>query len=683
MKKIIKSKLFKNYISLFLSLLSIEILFRILSTMPLQNWAMVRIFLGCHIIASVMAFLMQPLKEKTGKILSGILLFFITLYATLQVGFENYLGTYISLGASSQLGAVTDYIKDYFDSFHISFYLLFVPFFFFIIYKIKGEKLLFKNYFQEKDSFFDIRNRKKNLGLALVVLLVSCILYNCSLTIEFMQNALQLESTKTLFKNPSNSNISVNQFGITTFGLLDIKTTIFKPDEEDFSYFQKPEEEEKEITDNTRHIDDTDWIELDNNTTDKNYKTLNSYFLSQNISDKNEYTGVFKDKNIIVIMMESVNEIFIHPEYYPTFYKLYTEGWSFKNSYSPRNSCATGNNEMSGMTSLFTIYRKCTANDYRNNTYSQSIFNVFNKAGYQTSSFHNYTEHYYYRNTIHKNMGSGIYYGVEDLQIPYSNAYKEWPSDISLMEEAIKRIDTTKPFMSWFTTVTSHQPYGTSSEFGDKHLDLFKDTHYPIELKRYMSKLKELDLALERLLELLEEKEVLKDTVLVLFGDHYPYGLNNKDLNLVLSYNVNERNNVDKTPFVIYNSETTKKEFDAYTSYINILPTLANLFDLDYDPRLYMGEDILAPDYQNSYKNRVIFADGSWETKIGRYDATNGIMTYYGEEDYTEEEVIAYNKEINNKIKMSNLSIETNYFEYLKNGLSTYESSVSTKDLPS
>ena len=142
MKKIIKSKLFKNYISLFLSLLSIEILFRILSTMPLQNWAMVRIFLGCHIIASVMAFLMQPLKEKTGKILSGILLFFITLYATLQVGFENYLGTYISLGASSQLGAVTDYIKDYFDSFHISFYLLFVPFFFFIIYKIKFHLIL-------------------------------------------------------------------------------------------------------------------------------------------------------------------------------------------------------------------------------------------------------------------------------------------------------------------------------------------------------------------------------------------------------------------------------------------------------------------------------------------------------------------------------------------------------------
>ncbi len=682
MKNIVKSKLFKNYISFFLSILSIEILFRILSSMPLVNWAMVRIFLGCHSLALVLALLLQPLKEKAGKIVSSLLFFFITIYAMLQLGFENYLGTYISLGASSQLGAVSDYIKEFFSSFRLTFYTLLVPYLLYVIYKYVGEKHCFKAYYQEKDSFFEKRNRKKNVGIGIFVVLLSSFLYKGTLSVEFMQNALQLESTKTLFKNPSNTNISVNQFGVTTFGLLDIKTTLIQPKEEDISYFQKTEEE-KEITDLTRHIDDTDWKELDNNTTDKNYKLLNSYFMSQEITDKNEYTGAFKDKNVIVIMMESVNEIFIHPEYYPTFYKLYTEGWSFKNSYSPRNSCATGNNEMSGMTSLFTIYRKCTANDYRDNTYNQSIFNLFNKAGYQTSSFHNYTEHYYYRNTIHKNMGSGMYYGVEDLQIPYSNAYKEWPSDILLMEEAIKRIDTTKPFMTWLTTVTSHQPYGVSSEFGDKHLDLFKNTEYPIELKRYMSKLKELDLALERLLELLEEKEILKDTVLVLFGDHYPYGLDNKDLNLVLPYNVDERNNVDKTPFVIYNSEATKKEFDVYTSYINILPTLLNLFDLEYDPRLYMGEDILAPDYKNSYKNRVILADGSWETTIGRYDATNGIMTYYGKEDYTEEEVISYNKEINDKIKMSTLAITTNYFEYLQNGLSTYKTSLPTGNLPS
>lgn len=666
MKKITKNKLFKNFISFIFPFFSVELLFRILANMPLFDWAVIRIFLSCGILSLVISLLILPLKEKTGKKISIIFFFIITIYAILQAGFKNYLGVYISFGTSSQLGAVKEYIRDYFDSFNPFFYTIIIPFLFYCIYKIFFEKKVFKRYYYEMENILVKQQLKKDIKLLLFIILFSSFLYFLTLNVTFMQNSLQLESTKSLFKNPNNPNISVNQFGVTVFGILDIKTTLFPPNESEILYFEKKEEE---ITDYTRHLDDTKWIELNNNTTDVNYKTLNNYFLSREINSKNEYTGYFKDKNLIVIMMESVNEIFINPEYYPTFYKLYTEGWSFTNSYSPRNSCATGNNEMSGMTSLFSIYRTCTANNYKENIYPESIFGLYNQAGYTTSSFHNYTEQYYFRSTIHHNMGSSAYYGVEDLGIPYSDTYKEWPSDITLMEEAIKRIDSNNPFMAWITTVTSHQPYYTSSEYGDKHLHLFENTNYPLTLKRYMSKLKELDLALEHLLTLLQEKNVLDETVIVLFGDHYPYGLSNEDLSYVLPYNVNERNNVDKTPFVIYNTKEESRTFTEYTSYINILPTLANLFDLDHDPRLYMGEDILSPNYKTSYKNRVILADGSWETSSGRYDATNGVMTYFGEKTFTEEEIVSYNKEINDRIKMSNLAITTNYFKYLSDNL--------------
>ena len=70
---------------------------------------------------------------------------------------------------------------------------------------------------------------------------------------------------------------------------------------------------------------------------------------------------------------------------------------------------------MSGMIGLYSIYNTCTANEYKENTYFESIFNIFNKHDYYTFSAHNYTEHYYERSTIHANMGSTIYYGVEDL----------------------------------------------------------------------------------------------------------------------------------------------------------------------------------------------------------------------------------------------------------------------------
>ncbi len=650
-----------------MALFFLEILFRKLSNMPIFDWALFRIAISSSIIALGLSILLSFFKEKTGKIVSCLLLFVATIYALLQAGFINFLGVYISINTSSQFGAVTDYIFDYFKSFKPSYYLLLLPFLFFTIYKIFIERKVYGKIYLRENNRFQKRNTKKKSVVALFLILILGFIYSGTLTLDFMQNDLQLENNKALFKNPTNLNISMNQFGPTVFAYLDVKTTLFKP-EEDIIIFEPPETivDPPIETDYTRKIDDTLWQEVASKTTNANYKTLNSYFMNRPIANKNDYTGLFKDKNLIVIMMESVGEIFINPEYYPTFYKLYTEGWSFKNAYSPRNSCATMNNEMSGMISLYSIYKNCTANVYQKNKYSGSIFNLFNQAGYKTSSFHNYDETYYYRSNIHKNMGSGAYYGADELGIPYNNyVYAEWPSDISLMEEAMKRIDTNEPFMAWMTTVTAHQPYTTSSTYGDKYLDLFKDTNYTLAAKRYMSKLKELDLALEKLLSLLEENDILDDTVIVLYGDHYPYGLDKNSIKGVLGAEVLEKNNIEKTPFVIYNSEIEGKSFDVYTSYMNLLPTVANLFDMDYDPRYYMGEDILSEEYQNSYKNRIVFTDGSWENKVGWYNATNGAITYFGEKQYSKEEIMHYNKEINDMIKMSNLAITTNYFNYL------------------
>lgn len=667
-KKIIKNKVFKNAITLMIPLFILELLFRLFSGMAIFEWSVFRILLSTMSISLLVSCLTVIFKEKISSIISSIVLFISTVYAILQSGFYNFIGVYMSLGASSQLGAVQEYVKDYLGSFKPIFWLLLIPFILYVIYKFIFEEKVFPNYYKDEKSIFQKRDNLRCSGVCLILILIIHLFYHLTLTLPFMQNILQIEKNVDLYKKPENPNISVNQFGTTVFGLLDVKLALFKNNDSNYIDITHEEKESTEITDNSRIIDDTNWVNLQNETTNPNYKTLNNYFMNRTITDKNEYTGMFKGKNLIVIMMESVGEIFINPEYYPTFYKMYTEGFSFYNNYSPRNSCATGNNEMSGMVSLYSIYRTCTANDYKNNRYSESMFGLFNNAGYKTTSFHNYTEDYYYRSTIHKNMGSGAYFGVQDLGIDYTWEYKEWPSDILLMEKSFEHIDTTAPFMTWMTTVTSHQPYYVSSEMGDKYLDLFKDTNYSLGLKRYMSKLKELDLALDRLLQILAEKGILEDTVIVMYGDHYPYGLHDEDVQSIIP-NALEKNNIEKTPLVIYNKGMEGKSFSEYTSYINLVPTIANLFDLEYDPRLYVGEDILASTYKDSNKNRVVFADGSWENANALYNATNGTITYFGDKTYTNEEIISFNKDINNMIKMSNLAITTNYFAYLSDGL--------------
>lgn len=679
--KIFTNKVFKNYFTMMLALTFLELIFRLVMKLPILDWACLRIFLEVNIISLVLSTIFSFCGRILGDILSFVATLIFTIYAIGQAGFENYLGVYVSFGTSSQLGAVTDYFKDYLDSFNPKFWLMLIPvaamgiFYIFFerrFYIIERNEIIdFSDKFDslerkeqnEKERFKFRKKIAKNSKInAMVMAVVLGILFYLTLTLSFMQNDIQLKSTKSLLLNPDMPNIAVGQFGIASYGLLDIKSTLMPSSsttEESYDTYKKVEQVK---SDYTRYIDDTTWESLIKDETNSNYKTLSNYYISQKITDKNDYTGMFKDKNLIVIMMESTSTIAINQKYFPNLYKIYNEGWSWTNAYSPRNSCSTGNNEMSGMTSLYTINNTCTANIYKNNKYPESLFNLFKNAGYTTSSYHNYTEKYYARKTIHPNMGSDHYYGVTELGIPYSNAYKEWPSDVELMDKFLNITEDQDKFMAWITTVSSHQPYTQDSELGNLYLDMFKDTNYDMSLKRYLSKLKVLDNALGELLDGLKEQGKLDDTVIVLYGDHYPYGLTDSTINQYMDYDVSENNEVDRTPFVIYNSGLTATKHDEYTTYMNIVPTVANLFGLDYDPRLYAGTDLLSKDYVS----RAYFANGSWQDEKAYYNATTGKISLKDENNgYTAEEIQEINKQINEKIHMSNLAIKTNYFEYL------------------
>ena len=641
-KKIAKN----STIFLAIYIFTIEIMFKLLTNTFAWNYSLIRILISSLIFSIIINSILIFIKNiKFKKIILIIIASLITIYALAQLGFYNYLGNYTSLNTSSQLGKVTSYIGDYIHSFKYSYYTLFLPLSIYIIYVITKK---------EESKYL----RYRYVPVLLVTLIIS---YLITLSVGFMQNKFQYVSNEDLFLNPSLPNVAVNQFGVSVFGILDLKSKftnqgqISNMVDEEINY--------------EREIDDEEITELIKNETDSTLNSLNKYFFSRKITEKNDYTGKFKGKNVILILLESVNNVMINEKYFPTLYKLYNEGLTFTNNYSPRNNCSTGNNEFSALTSLFTINNTCTANEYRQNTYYESIFNLFKKEKYEANSFHNYTEKYYYRNDIHNNLGSK-YYGVEDLEIPYDNRYEEWPSDVELMEKAFEIFKDNDNYITYMATVTTHQPYQKSSEYGDMYLDKFKDLEVSKEIKRYLSKMTVLDKAMKRLLELLEESGELEDTVLVLFGDHYPYGLKTSELQKLFDYDLEERKEIERTPFIIYNSKTKGQKFEQYTTYINILPTLANLFDLDYDPRLYMGEDLFSSDYSNI----AIFADGSWQSPYAYYDAEKSSLIYINDEyKYTDEEIMKINKEINNKISMSNLAIQKNYFGYLDKKLNEKE----------
>lgn len=663
-RKLWNNRILKNYVLLMVSFLIIEIIFRIIEQIPIIHYSSLRIFLGLIILALFFGYLLSFLPKIIAKVGNILLVLIASIYSVLELGFHNFLGVYASISTNTQLGAVTSYIKDFLGSFKWSYFLLFIPFILLVLYYILLDKKVNLDLPKYKKTKIVILKKL----IPVVLLLSFSVLYYGSLKVPFMQDKTEASSAYEIFLKPTNASLAIRNFGILGYGLLDIKEYFF-PGDVTHTIEIDPDsiQSEAKITVQSA-IDNDTWLGLIDEETDEELNTLNKYFISNEASTTNEYTGLLEGKNVIVIMVESGNDILLNEEYYPNIARLMKNGYTFINNYSPRNVCSTGNNEMSALISLYSINNNCTANVYQDNTYFESIFNLFKDANYNTNSFHDHYDEYYARDIIHKNMGSDAYYNAIDLDLDFKYSYGSWASDEELMEnylEYLRDSDLSKPFMSFITTVTSHQPYNGSG-YGEAYLDLLPE-EYPDELKYYMSKLKVVDNAIGILLEGLESLNILDDTVIVLFGDHYPYAIEPDTLNLELDYDATLDSNADQVPLIIYNSQLEEKEFLQYTSYINLTPTLANLFNLKFDSRLYMGLDALSSEHDSL----VIFPDGSWKNANAYYNASTSKISYYIKNMYTDEEILAINSKVRLKLEMSSLAIRRNYFSYLNKSLNS------------
>lgn len=265
MKNLFLNRAFKNYCLMFLTMFATELIFRKVLDIPIREWSTLRVFIGINIISIFLGILYSFTGRVLGNILSFITSLIASIYAIAQAGFINYLGVYISLGTASQAGAVKDYIGDYIQSFKGSFYLILIPIGLLLIYYLLIERNVKIKIDNQKFNVLEVlggqetkdlenqrikKQERKKLNIIRIALTVILVglggFYYYSLRAEFMQNKLQLISTKDLFNNPEIPNIAVNQFGISVFGLLDIKTKYMPSSslEEEFTDgFNKPVQE--------------------------------------------------------------------------------------------------------------------------------------------------------------------------------------------------------------------------------------------------------------------------------------------------------------------------------------------------------------------------------------------------------------------------------------------------------
>ena len=492
-----------------------------------------------------------------------------------------------------------------------------------------------------------------------LVLLITFIIAVLSLNLDTKKS---IYTAKNLYYNHHYPNQMAMNFGILTTMRLDLERTISGFEEKSIDVDEPLTEVINKDSIIEYNVADIDYDSLIKNETNEEIKNIHNYVKTSTPSEKNIYTGMFKGKNLIAIVAEAFSPIAVNKDLTPTLYKLVNSGFVFNNFYTPVYYVSTSDGEYVTLNSLLPKESVWSFSKSSKNYLPYAYGNLFKEMGYTTYAFHDGTYKYYNRHLSHPNMG--YTYKACGNGLEKSMKCKIWPqSDLEMINATYDYYKDSEHFMTYYMTISGHLQYnfyGNNMSYRNK--DLVKDLDKSTAIKAYIAAQKELDKALEELLNKLEADGKLDDTVIVLSADHYPYGLTTDQISEVMNIE-DAKFDVHKNNLVIWSSTMKEPiEINKYGESLDILPTVLNLFGIDFDSRLLMGRDLLS----NS-DGLVIFNDRSWITDKGKYNASTKVFTPFNNKQVDEDYIESINTKVYNKFVISKNILETNYYKYVFN----------------
>lgn len=392
--------------------------------------------------------------------------------------------------------------------------------------------------------------------------------------------------------------------------------------------------------------------------------SMHEYFAAQMPTKTNDYTGMFKGKNLIYLVCESFSPVVISEEMTPTLHKLYNEGIKFNNFYGTFRSVTT-NGEYTACLGIFPDMSRSkldgSFNASSKNYLPFALGNIFNSTyGIQSYGYHNYLASFYNRNQTHPNLGYSLKAMNSGLHFTST-----WPSsDLEMMQQSVKDYVNAaegKPFHAYYMTFSGHYEYNFEvNPIAKRNQEAVAHLPYSETVKAYIACNLELEKAMANLMEQLEAAGELEDTVIVMTTDHYPYGLTNKQYNELTTEKRNESFGIYQNAFICWSYGMEDPiEIDTPCCTVDILPTLLNLFGFEYDSRLLMGKDVLDP----SSFHVAILHNGSFITDKVMFNATNGKTTYLVDQSTVSPLYVeTVNKIVQNEFSLSTLILNNDYY---------------------
>lgn len=585
-------------------------------------------------------------NEKVNKILTIVFSFLIVLITLAQIVYYNFYNSMFSfLSLTTGTGQVMQFyvmIASVIARIWYIFAIILIPYILFLIFKNK------------------LFNFKKNNLKFLISYLLIFILSFLGIVLVISKNNEGFYSLKRLIFKTHAPMLTIDKTGLFTMEMIDIERYIFGFNEEIYSEQINVNNEEEKVPEAKIEYNttDIDFDKLINDETDDKIKSMHVYFKNTFPSNKNEYTGMFKDKNLIFITAEAFDTIAIDEKLTPTLYKIANNSFIFKNYYQPLYPVSTSDGEYMNLNSLIPKEGVWSFKQTSKISMPYGIGNMFNKEGYVSYGFHNHNYNYYDRQKSHKNIGLK-YYGCGNGLEKKMNC-KHWPNSDKEMIDATTSyyIDKDK-FMTYYMTVSGHLNYNFSgNNMAYRNKNKVKNLKYSTAIKAYLATQIELDKSIEKLLQVLEEKGKLNDTLIVIAPDHYPYGLTTKQMNEISTIDRNDKFEKFHTTLIMYNPNIEKTVVDKVISSLDILPTIYNLYGLTFDSRLLMGRDIFS-----NNEHIVILSDRSWITDKGKYNSVTKEFTSTTNEEIEEDYIDRINMIVNQRYGMSSLIIDNNYYK--------------------
>lgn len=463
---------------------------------------------------------------------------------------------------------------------------------------------------------FDRSNKYCRIALAMAAVLVQAATVACLLiggtgyfTNHYFYNSIDTTTDQ-----------ATDRFGLMTAMRLEL--TVREDGENGYYTEEQPEEIVEEVVE--YNVLEIDFDQLNTLTENKKQIAINDYCKSLTGTNKNDYTGMFSDYNLIVLCAESFSTAAIDPVLTPTLYRLANEGIIFNNYYNTYPNTTT-DGEYSLCFGLFpdTSRGKSASSFYasRGSYEPFTLGNIFlEQRGIQSYGYHNYYGSYYGRNQSHPNIGYQMKFAGSGMK--FSNA---WPaSDLEMMEQSIDDYLGQEQFHAYYMTFSGHYKYDRwVNGIAELNWDLVKDLEYSDPAKAYLSCNIELDKSLEYLMERLEAEGVADKTAIVLAGDHFPYGLTDEQYSELIGYEIDKFSKYKSTLIFWVGGLEENIVVDEYCCNVDILPTILNLWGFDYDSRMLAGTDVFSDG-----EHVAVLIDKSFYTDKVWLNASSGEIKY-------------------------------------------------------